>query len=203
MGPDEWDAVINVHLRGHFAPTRHAAAYWREQVKAGQEVKAAIVNTSSGAGLIGNVGQANYGAAKAGIAALTIIEALELSRYGVRANAIAPVARTRLTLETPGMDDMVAAPDDPGSFDKFHPGNVSPLVAYPATADCPFNGGVFHVGGGEVGLFINWTLPERLHHDDRWTVEELAAQMPKLLEGRPAIASEGFTIQETLSGFTS
>jgi len=202
MGPDEWDSVINVHLRGHFAPTRHAAAYWREQVKAGNEVKAAIVNTSSGAGLIGNVGQANYGAAKAGIAALTIMEAIELGRYGVRANAIAPVARTRLTLETPGMDEMVAAPEDAAEFDKFHPGNVSPLVAYLATADCPFNGGVFHVGGGEVGLFTNWTLPERLYHDDRWTVDELAAAAPKLLEGRPAVASEGFTIEETLAGFT-
>ena len=165
-------------------------------------MKAAIVNTSSGAGLIGNVGQANYGAAKAGIAALTIIEALELSRYGVRANAVAPVARTRLTLETPGMDEMVAAPEDAATFDKFHPGNVSPLVAYLATADCPFNGGVFHVGGGEVGLFTNWTLPERLFRDDRWTVADLAAAAPALLEGRPAIASEGFTIQETLAGFT-
>ena len=171
MGPDEWDAVINVHLRGHFAPTRHAAAYWREQVKAG-------------------------------IAALTIMEAIELGRYGVRANAIAPVARTRLTLETPGMDEMVAAPEDAAEFDKFHPGNVSTLVAYLATADCPFNGGVFHVGGGEVGLFTNWTLPERLYHDDRWTVDELAAAAPKLLEGRPAVASEGFTIEETLAGFT-
>ena len=201
MGPDEWDAVMNVHLRGHFCPTRHAAAYWREQVKAGTEVKAAIINTSSGAGIIGNVGQLNYGAAKAGIAAMTTIEALELRRYGVRANAIAPVARTRLTLETPGMDEMVAAPENPGEFDKYHPGNVSPLVAYLATEDCPFNGGVFHVGGGEVGLFVNWTLPERLHHDDRWTVAELQAAAPVLLEGRPAIASEGFTIAETLAGF--
>jgi NAD(P)-dependent dehydrogenase (short-subunit alcohol dehydrogenase family) len=201
MGPEEWDAVMNVHLRGHFAPTRHAASYWREQAKNGVDVKAAIVNTSSGAGLIGNVGQANYGAAKAGIAAMTVIEAIELARYGVRANAIAPVARTRLTLETPGMEDMVAAPSDVAVFDKFHPGNVSPLVAYLATADCPFNGGVFHVGGGEVGLFTNWTLPERLVKDDRWTVEELREAAPRLLDGRPKIASEGLTIAETLAGF--
>jgi hypothetical protein len=100
------------------------------------------------------------------------------------------------------MDEMVAAPEDAATFDKFHPGNVSPLVAYLATADCPFNGGVFHVGGGEVGLFTNWTLPERLSRDDRWTVADLAAAAPALLEGRPAIASEGFTIQETLAGFT-
>ncbi|MBM3693509.1 MAG: SDR family oxidoreductase [Actinomycetota bacterium] len=201
MGPDEWDAVMNVHLRGHFAPTRHAASYWREQAKNGVEVKAAIVNTSSGAGLIGNVGQANYGAAKAGIAAMTVIEAIELARYGVRANAIAPVARTRLTLETPGMEDMVAAPTDAAEFDKFHPGNVSPLVAYLATADCPFTGGVFHVGGGEVGLFTNWTLPERIVKDDRWTVEELREAAPRLQAGRPTIASEGLTIAETLAGF--
>ena len=201
MGPEEWDAVMNVHLRGHFAPTRHAASYWREQAKNGVDVKAAIVNTSSGAGLIGNVGQANYGAAKAGIAAMTVIEAIELARYGVRANAIAPVARTRLTLETPGMEDMVAAPSDAAVFDKFHPGNVSPLVAYLATADCPFNGGVFHVGGGEVGLFTNWTLPERLVKDDRWTVEELREAAPRMLDGRPKIASEGLTIAETLAGF--
>jgi len=201
MGPDEWDAVMSVHLRGHFAPTRHAASYWREQAKNGVEVKAAIVNTSSGAGLIGNVGQANYGAAKAGIAAMTVIEAIELARYGVRANAIAPVARTRLTLETPGMEDMVAAPTDAAEFDKFHPGNVSPLVAYLATADCPFTGGVFHVGGGEVGLFTNWTLPERIVKDDRWTVEELREAAPRLQAGRPTIASEGLTIAETLAGF--
>jgi NAD(P)-dependent dehydrogenase (short-subunit alcohol dehydrogenase family) len=202
MGPDEWDAVINVHLRGHFCPTRHAAAYWREQVKAGKEVKAAIVNTSSGAGLLGNVGQTNYGAAKAGIAAMTMIEAMELGRYGVRANAIAPVARTRLTLETPGMDQMVQAPDDPSKFDVWDAANVSPLIAYLGTADCPFTGGVFHVGGRQVGLFVNWTLPQRIETDGRWTVEALQAEAPKLLEGRPALASEGVTVPETLEGFT-
>jgi len=204
MTDAEWDAVINVHLRGHFCPTRHAAAYWREQVKAGKEVKAAIVNTSSGAGLLGNVGQTNYGAAKAGIAAMTMIEAMELGRYGVRANAIAPVARTRLTLETPGMGEMVQPPEDPSKFDAWDPANVSPLVAYLSTADCPFNGGVFHVGGDQVGLYINWTLHDRITAGaQRWTVERLAAQAPKLLEGRPALASEGATVAETLVGFTT
>jgi NAD(P)-dependent dehydrogenase (short-subunit alcohol dehydrogenase family) len=202
MTDAEWDAVMSVHLRGHFSPTRHAAAYWREQVKAGNEVKASIINTSSGAGLLGNVGQTNYGAAKAGIAAMTMIEAMELSRYGVRANAIAPVARTRLTLETPGMGEMVAAPDDPSKFDAWDPANVSPLVAYLATADCPFNGGVFHVGGNQVGLFINWTLHDRIFGDGRWTVAGLADAAPKLLEGRPELASEGAKVPETLSGFT-
>ena len=202
MTDAEWDAVIAVHLRGHFCPTRHAAAYWREQVKAGKEVKAAIVNTSSGAGLLGNVGQTNYGAAKAGIAAMTMIEAMELSRYGVRANAIAPVARTRLTLETPGMGEMVAAPDDPSKFDAWDPANVSPLVAYLSTADCPFNGGVFHVGGDQVGLFVNWTLHDKVTAGaHRWTVDELAAAAPKLLEGRTGLASEGATVPETLEGF--
>jgi hypothetical protein len=171
-------------------------------VKAGNEVTASIVNTSSGAGLLGNVGQTNYGAAKAGIAAMTMIEAMELSRYGVRANAIAPVARTRLTLETPGMGEMVAAPDDPSKFDAWDPANVSPLVAYLATADCPFNGGVFHVGGNQVGLFINWTLHDRIFGEGRWTVDELAKAAPKLLEGRPELASEGAKVPETLSGFT-
>lgn len=203
MTDAEWDAVIAVHLRGHFCPTRHAAAYWREQVKAGKEVKAAIVNTSSGAGLLGNVGQTNYGAAKAGIAAMTIIEAMELARYGVRANAIAPVARTRLTLGTPGMDQMVQPPSDPAKFDPWDPANVSPLVAYLSTADCPFNGGVFHVGGNQVGLYVNWTLHDRITADGRFTVEELAAQAPRLLEGRPAeLASQGATVAETLAGFT-
>ena len=201
MSTDEWDAVMNVHLRGHFCLSRHAAGYWREQVKAGSTVNAAIVNTSSGAGLLGNVGQSNYGAAKAGIAALTMIQAMELGRYGVRANAIAPVARTRMTLETPGMEDMVGAPDDPAAFDRWNPGNVSPLVAYLATADCPVTGGVFHVGGNQVGLFVNWALPERIYTEGRWTVADLAAKVPGLVADRPELVSEGCTIAETLAGF--
>ena len=102
MTEEEWDAVIHVHLKGHFVPTRHAAAYWREQTKAGKEVKASVINTSSTSGLLGNPGQTNYGAAKAGIAAFTTIAATELARYGVRVNALAPNARTRMTVETPG-----------------------------------------------------------------------------------------------------
>jgi NAD(P)-dependent dehydrogenase (short-subunit alcohol dehydrogenase family) len=201
MTDAEWDAVVDVHLRGHFCPTRHAASYWRERVKAGKDVKAAIVNTSSGAGLLGNVGQLNYGAAKAGIAAMTMIESMELGRYGVRANAIAPVARTRLTLETPGMGERVQPPSDPSKFDVWDPANVSPLVAYLATEDCPFTGGVFHVGGNQVGLFVNWTMHERISGDGRWTVERLAEQAPKLLDGRPKLASEGVTVADSLAGF--
>src|SRR6266540_6506265 len=106
MTEQEWDAVIHVHLKGHFCPTRHAAAYWREQAKAGKEVKASIVHTSSTSGLLGNPGQTNYGAAKSGIATFSYIASLELGRYGVRSNAIAPAARTRLTEQTPGLEDV-------------------------------------------------------------------------------------------------
>src|SRR5438067_7675915 len=136
MTEEEWDDVIRVHLKGHFIPTRWAAAYWREQSKAGTPVKAAVVNTSSTSGLIGNAGQANYGAAKAGIGAFTIIAAQELIRYGVRSNAIAPAARTRLTEATPGLGDVVQPPKEPDAFDVWDPANISPLVAYLATENC-------------------------------------------------------------------
>ena len=122
MTEAEWDSVIHVHLKGHFVPTRHAAAYWREKVKAGDEVQASVVNTSSTSGLLGNPGQTNYGAAKAGIAAFTVIAAQELSRYGVRVNAIAPAARTRMTEQTPGLTDIVQAPNDPGDVRHLGPG---------------------------------------------------------------------------------
>ena len=123
---EEWDAVIRVHLKGHFAPTRHAAAYWRERAKAGEKIDARIINTSSGAGLLGSVGQGAYSAAKAGIAALTLVEAAELGRYGVTANAIAPAARTRMT-ETV-FRDMMKKPEQ--GFDAMAPENVAPLVAW-------------------------------------------------------------------------
>ena len=137
---EDWDSVIHVHLKGHFVPTRHAAAYWREKVKDGREVHAAIVNTSSTSGLLGNPGQTNYGAAKAGIAAFTVIAAQELARYGVRVNAIAPAARTRMTEQTPGLGDIVKAPEDPAKFDVWDPANISPLVAYLSTETCPLTG---------------------------------------------------------------
>ena len=174
MSEEEWDSVVHVHLKGHFVPTRHAAAYWREQTKAGQEVKASVVNTSSTSGLLGNPGQSNYGAAKAGIAAFTVIAADELVRYGVRVNAIAPAARTRMTEQTPGLSDIVQAPADAAVFDSWDPANVSPLVAYLATESCPANGRVFFVQGGQVRLFQPWTMTETIDKDDRWTVAELA-----------------------------
>jgi NAD(P)-dependent dehydrogenase (short-subunit alcohol dehydrogenase family) len=178
MTEAEWDAVIAVHLKGHFCPTRHAAAYWREQTKAGKEVQASIVHTSSTSGLFSNPGQANYGAAKTGIATLSQICAKELSRYGVRSNAIAPAARTRLTEATPGLSEVVKAPDE--GFDVWDPANVSPFVAYLSTADCPITGETFIVQGGKVQRVQSWTTAESIEKDDRWTVDELAAAASKL-----------------------
>ena len=170
MTEAEWDAVIAVHLKGHFCPTRHAAAYWREQTKAGKEVKASIIHTSSTSGLFANPGQANYGAAKTGIATLSQVCAKELTRYGVRSNAIAPGARTRLTEATPGLSEVVKAPED--GFDVWDPANVSPFVAYLATADCPFTGETFLVQGGKVQRVQSWSTAEKIEKDDRWTVED-------------------------------
>ena len=181
LSESDWDSVINVHLKGHFVPTRHAATYWREQAKAGKEVKAAVINTSSTSGLLGNVGQSNYGAAKAGIAAFTVIIAEELGRYGVRANAIAPAARTRMTESTPGLSDVVVRPSDAAVFDVWDPANISPLVAALATEDCPVSGEVFFVQGGVVRRFQNWTMTSALDKGGRWGVAELAAQLPDLV----------------------
>jgi NAD(P)-dependent dehydrogenase (short-subunit alcohol dehydrogenase family) len=180
MTEEEWDSVIHVHLKGHFCPTRHAAAYWREQSKAGKEVKASIVHTSSTSGLLGNPGQANYGAAKSGIATFSYIASLELGRYGVRSNAVAPAARTRLTEQTPGLQDVVKAPEDESKFDVWDPANVSPFVAYLATVDCPFSGEAFLVQGGVVQRFQPWTLSEKIDKADRWTLEELEKEASKL-----------------------
>ncbi len=177
----DWDAVVNVHLKGHFVPTRHAAAYWRERAKSGHDVKASIINTSSTSGLLGNVGQSNYGAAKAGIAAFTVIVAEELARYGVRVNAIAPAARTRMTESTPGLSDVVERPTDAAVFDSWDPANVSPLVAALAKVDCAITGEVFFVHGGTVRRFKNWTMTDALERDDRWTVNELAERLPTLV----------------------
>ena len=180
LSEEDWDAVINVHLKGHFVPLHHAANYWREQAKAGHVVRASVINTSSTSGLLGNVGQSNYGAAKAGIAALTVITAEELGRYGVRVNAIAPAARTRMTESTPGLSDYVVKPSDAAVFDVWDPANISPLVATLAMEDCAATGQVFFVQGGTVRKFQNWTMTTTLEKDDRWSVSELAAQLPTL-----------------------
>ena len=180
MSEDDWDAVIHVHLKGHFAPLHHAANYWRDQTKAGKDVKASVINTSSTSGLLGNPGQGNYGAAKAGIAALTIIAASELGRYGIRVNALAPNARTRMTESAPGLVDLVKEPEDAAAFDVWDPANISPLVGYLATESCPSTGKVFFVLGGTIRNFQGWTLTETLEKDDRWTVAELQAEMHRL-----------------------
>ncbi|MHB8378714.1 MAG: SDR family oxidoreductase [Acidimicrobiales bacterium] len=182
LSEEDWDSVINVHLKGHFVPLRHAANYWRERAKAGHVVRASVINTSSTSGLLGNVGQSNYGAAKAGIAALSVIAAEELGRYGVRVNAIAPAARTRMTESTPGLSDYVVKPSDAAVFDVWDPANISPLVATLAMEDCAATGQVFFVQGGTVRKFQNWTTTTTLEKDDRWSVSELAAQLPTLYE---------------------
>jgi len=180
MTEEEWDAVIHVHLKGHFVPTRWAAAYWREQTKAGKEIKASVINTSSTSGLLGNPGQTNYGAAKAGIAAFSNICAQELSRYGVRSNAIAPAARTRMTEATPGLGDIVKAPEDAAKFDIWDPANISPLVGYLATESCPLTGKVFFVQGGKVSLMTGWNMADTFDRAERWTVDGLASELSKL-----------------------
>jgi NAD(P)-dependent dehydrogenase (short-subunit alcohol dehydrogenase family) len=175
MFPEDWQAVIDVHLTGHFNFNRAAINLFREQ-NYGR-----IIMVSSTSGLLGNPGQSNYGAAKAGIAAFTQIAAMELARYGIRCNAIAPAARTRMTEATPGLGDVVKAPDDPSHFDVWDPANVAPLVAYLAAEQCPVNGQVFFVRGGLIQLFRSWALGEAIERPGRWTVEELETELKRLV----------------------
>jgi NAD(P)-dependent dehydrogenase (short-subunit alcohol dehydrogenase family) len=173
MTEDEWDAVIAVHLKGHFAPLRHAGAYWRERSKAGEEVRGRVINTSSPLGVFGNVGQANYGAAKAGIAGLTLIAAQELGRYGVTVNCIAPNARTRMTEETFGE---LAKPED--GFDPLDPANMSPLVVALSADDAQdITGQCFFVWGGVVNVLRPWEAGEALVADGRWDPDDLLAAL--------------------------
>jgi NAD(P)-dependent dehydrogenase (short-subunit alcohol dehydrogenase family) len=181
MSEDDWDAVINVHLKGHFVPTRHAAAYWREQHKAGREVAASVINTSSTSGLEGNPGQLNYGAAKAGIGAMTLIAAQELGRYGVRVNAVAPAARTRLTETTPGLSSIVAPPDDDHRFDEWDPANVSPVVAWLATRECELSGAVLYAFGGELQPMVGWSRRPGISRNGRWEIGAIAEELPPIL----------------------
>ncbi|MDQ1370508.1 MAG: hypothetical protein QOF20_2861 [Acidimicrobiaceae bacterium] len=181
MTEDEWDDVIAVHLKGHFVPTRHAAAYWRSQAKSGAVVTASVVTTSSTSGLLGNPFQANYGAAKAGIGGFTIIAAQELGRYGVRVNCVVPAARTRLTSATEGLRDIVKEPSDGARFDIWNPANVSPVVGWLATEHCPSTGKVFFVQGGEVRLMTPWAMGEGVETPRRWTVDALDDELGKLV----------------------
>ncbi len=179
MEESQWDAVIAVHLKGHLAMLRHAAVYWKAQSKVGDQPNAAVINTASGSGVtLPNAGQANYGSAKAGIAALTLIAAEELDRYGVRVNAIAPIARTRLTLATPGMGTLMGEPED-GELDLFAPANISPLVAYLATEKCPVTGKVYAVQGGAISLLSGWHDVDTIETDGPWLIEDIAARLPQ------------------------
>jgi NAD(P)-dependent dehydrogenase (short-subunit alcohol dehydrogenase family) len=178
MTEEEWDAVIAVHLKGHFAPSRWAASYWREQHKAGVTKPRNIVHTSSTSGLFSNPGQSNYGAAKTGIATFSQIIAKELVRYNVKSNCIAPGARTRLTLATPGLEDIMSPKE--GAFDQWDPANISPLVAYLASADCVFTGETFLVQGGNVTLIDSWARGQGVDRDSMWSVGELAAALAPL-----------------------
>jgi NAD(P)-dependent dehydrogenase (short-subunit alcohol dehydrogenase family) len=173
MSEGEWDSIMRVHLRGHFCPTRWAAAYWRDQAKAGVDIPRAVVNTTSTSGLIGNVGQTNYGAAKTGIATFSMIADQELSRYGVRVNAIAPAAATRLT-STVGVEQ---PPDD--QWTPMDPANISPFVAYLSTESCPIRGRVFLVYGGNVYLFKPFSVVDQISKSGLWTVEELQKEAAK------------------------
>ncbi|WP_280258304.1 SDR family oxidoreductase [Nocardia wallacei] len=175
----QWDAVIAVHLKGHFNVLRHAASYWKDQAKAGNRPNAAVVNTASASGVtVPNAGQANYGAAKAGIAALTLVAADELERYGVRVNAIAPMARTRLTLATPGMGAIFAAEVPEGEFDAFSPANISPLVAYLASDKCAITGKVFAVQGGAISELAGWHDVKTIETEGPWLIDDIAARLP-------------------------
>lgn len=178
MTESEWDDVIRVHLRGHFCPTRHVAEYWRDEHKDGRSKPRHIVNTSSTSGLMSNPGQSNYGAAKSAIATFTQIAAKELARYDVKVNCIAPAARTRLTLATPGLSDIMAARDN--GFDEWDPANVSPLVAYLSSTTCRFTGETFYSQGAVVQRVRSWEMAESVRNDGTWAVDELAAALEDL-----------------------
>jgi NAD(P)-dependent dehydrogenase (short-subunit alcohol dehydrogenase family) len=185
MAEEEWDAVVRVHLKGTFGPLRWAAAHWRELAKEGKPVDASVVNTSSGSGLYGNPGQTNYGAAKAGIASLTIIASRELERYGVRVNAIAPAALTRMT-ENLGLS-LVSGDRKPEDFNVMAPENIAPLVVWLGSNESTgVNGRVFNVAGGRISVAEGWSRGPEVDKGDRWDPAELTAIVPDLVaKARP------------------
>jgi NAD(P)-dependent dehydrogenase (short-subunit alcohol dehydrogenase family) len=178
MSEQEWDEVIRVHLKGHFAMLRHAAARWRDLSKAGSAVDARVINTSSGAGLRGSIGQGNYSAAKAAIATLTINAAAELARYGVTVNAIAPAARTRMTEHA--FAATMAAPDS--GFDAMDPKNVAPLVVWLGSPEShAVTGRMFEVEGGRISLAQGWRGGPRVERDGRWEPAEVGEAVRRML----------------------
>ncbi len=183
---DEWDAVLRVHLKGHFCVGRWAAAHWRDRAKAGDANDARIINTSSGAGLLGSVGQAAYSAAKGGIATLTLVQAAELGRYGVTANAIAPSARTRMTEQVFAETMRVPEGDE---FDTMAPENVSPLVVWLGSGESAgITGRVFEVEGGKIGVADGWQHGPTVDKGARWDPAEIGPAVRDLLAAAPAPA---------------
>jgi NAD(P)-dependent dehydrogenase (short-subunit alcohol dehydrogenase family) len=180
LSEEEWDAVIRVHLKGHAATTRHAMALWRERSKVGRAVKASLIHTTSLAGLVGTFGQANYAAAKLAVVALSRVAAVEGAKYGVRSNAISPSARTRI--------ETSLKPPPPGVFDVFDPANVSPLVVWLASPDCPATGQVFQAYGNRVEVLAPTAIAADLRTDGRWTVEALDRALAGRLPAAPRLA---------------
>lgn len=181
MTEADWDAIMSVHLKGHFCISSHAVHYWRDQAKAGKSVNARILNTTSGAGLQGSIGQSNYAAAKAGIAALTLNQAAELGRYGITANAVAPAARTGMTTAVEAMATRMAKPED-GSFDYWAPENVSSLLAWLAsTKSAHVTGRVFEAEGGKISIADGWRTTAGVDKGARWLPEEVTEAMQALL----------------------
>ena len=181
MTEQEWDAIMAVHLKGHFCISSHAVHYWRGQSKEGKAVDARIINTTSGAGLQGSIGQSNYAAAKAGIAALTLNQAAELARYGITANAVAPAARTGMTTAVESMAERMKKPED-GSFDYWAPENVSSLVAWLASPlSSKVTGRVFEAEGGKISIADGWRSTEPVDKGDRWEPAEVTEAVEQLL----------------------
>ena len=181
MTEAEWDAIMAVHLKGHFCISPHAVHYWRGQSKSGQAVDARIINTTSGAGLQGSIGQSNYAAAKAGIAALTLNQAAELARYGITANAVAPAARTGMTTAVEEMATLMAPPQD-GSFDYFAPENVSSLVVWLGSPEAAHvTGRVFEAEGGKISIADGWRTTEGVDKGARWEPAEVKQAVEQLL----------------------
>src|SRR6056300_1616641 len=181
MTEQEWDTIMAVHLKGHFCIASHAVQYWRHQSKAGEAVSGRLINTTSGAGLQGSIGQSNYAAAKAGIAALTLNQAAELGRYGITANAICPVARTGMTTAVPAMAERMAAPTD-GGFDHFAPENVSVVVAWLCSeASAHVSGKIIEAEGGRIAIADGWRSTDGVDKGARWAPADVGEAMETLL----------------------